>query len=324
MAKKILGFDIGGYELKIAQLKGDVLTGYTVEHTPDNLIKEGKFTSFNAMAEFIRDTMKKNRINGKEAAIAVPSEACFLRRVKLPKMTIPQLRVNLPFEFRDFVEGDLNEYIYDYAVLKMEENTMELMAAAIQKRTVNDYREMMRRVGLKLTKLVPDVLGFQSILKHSGMVTEDKRDFAILDLGHTSTRIYFFSDGAYEITRTLNTGSPAMVQAVAEAKGVDIHIARLYLEANQENVLDLPSVTELFEDISIEVMRIMNFYSYSNPNNTIDRLYYCGGGLNAERVIRGVHESTELEVIPFGGLVKEYTGFPALNLGPHAYGIVIE
>ena len=323
MAQKILGIDIGGYQTKIAQTKNGALTGYTVEQTPDNMIKEGRLVSFEAMADFLKEVLKRNKIGGKEAVFSLPPESYFLRRVKLPRMTINQLKVNLPFEFRDFVEGDLNQYVYDYAVLGMAEDGMDLMAAATSTRLVNDYRTMAHRAGLKLIKLVPDVLGLQAVIM--GNETEgEHKDYAVIDLGHTDTRIYFFSHGAYEITRTLNNGCPAMVQAVVDEKGVDSHIAHLYLEHNQDGILDSPAISELFDEISIEIMRVMNFYSYNNPNNSIDHLYYIGGGVDPERMIRGVKEATELDVIPLGEIIPGFAQYPDVNLGPHALGVVLE
>ncbi len=331
MAKKLLGFDLGGYQLKMAQVKGDQLIRYAVEQMPDNLVKEGHITSFNAMADFIKDSVKKNRLACKECAMSLPADTYFLRRVKLPNMSVQQLKVNIPFEFRDYVTGELSDYVYDYAVLGSDEEGLDIMAAATSKATVNGYRTMLKRAGLKLVKLVPDVLGLQSILlphpgQHEGAGTAGAtgHDYAILDLGHTSTRIYFFSHGAYEITRTMDSGGPAMARAVAEEKGVDIHIAQLYLEHDQDHVWDLPVMVDMYEEIVTEVSRVMNFYSYNNPNNNIENIYYIGGAVNPDKLAAGVKESIGLDVIPLYTLVPGGSSFPQVNLGPQAYGVVIE
>lgn len=40
-------------------------------------------------------------------------------RLTVPYMSPEQLRVNLPYEFHDFIQGDKDQYFYDYAVVSV-------------------------------------------------------------------------------------------------------------------------------------------------------------------------------------------------------------
>ncbi len=324
MAKTILGIDIGTHDLKIAQVRDDKIQKFATAAMPDNVVQNGRVVSFNVLADIIKETVKDHHLKGAGVAISLPAETYYLRKVHLPKMTIQQLNVNLPFEFHDYITGGPDSYNYDYAVIDMDDNNMDLMAAAMPKETVEQYQIMVKRAGLKLVKLVPDVLAIQSILMNSKDAKEGKRDFAVLDIGHSATRMHFYSDGNYEITRTLETSANQLAQMLADARNIDIHIAQLTIEHNQDGIMNEGGGADYLEQMSTEVMRVMNFYGYNNPNNTIDCIYFYGNGMHTDHLRELIHEATELAVRPLTDLIDGADHVEGLNNGPAAYGIVTE
>lgn len=164
MAKKMLGFDIGNYNMKIVVVNGTAIERCISVPVPDNMVVNSQIRAFTAAGDFIREAMRENGIRCRKCAVALPEKSYYIRRVRLPKMTVSQLMVNLPYEFHDYVTGEASEYVYDYAVRAMGERTMELTICAISKQKIAQYRDMMHRAGLKLVKLVPDVLAMQSVL----------------------------------------------------------------------------------------------------------------------------------------------------------------
>ena len=107
MAKKILGIDIGYDQLKLALCQGRRVLKTAVASMPENLLREGQVTSPEAMSELIRRTMKENKIHANLAALVLPNEAVYVKNVEMPEMTIDQLVYNLPFEFNDYITGEV-------------------------------------------------------------------------------------------------------------------------------------------------------------------------------------------------------------------------
>ena len=102
MAKKtILGIDIGYDQLKLALVSGGEVVSTAMEQMPENLLKEGRFTSPELMASLIRDTMNDNGMKASLAAVVLPNELVYVKTVDMPKMSEEQLSYNLPFEFND-------------------------------------------------------------------------------------------------------------------------------------------------------------------------------------------------------------------------------
>ncbi|MCI6237357.1 MAG: type II secretion system protein GspL [Firmicutes bacterium] len=397
MGKKYLGIDIEDRFLKLVVMKDGKVLKTCLEVMPDNIVMGGRIAAFHALSDYLRDTVRRNKIRVKDAAFALPSETYYIRRVKLPKMTAAQLQINLPYEFHDYLQDDTDQYVFDYSVLSVDEKSMELLIAALSKRQVEQYKEMCKRAGLRLCKLVPDVLAIQEIVlpsenpaayrkrlaaqeksrseeekrenrsearekkqhlrdrKRNGLsveelsaraaeearangmqpadavsatpgnaaapangmaplnaapsgsiaATEEKRkDYAVLSLEYSRDRLHFFSNGAYEITRNLGITEKQICEVIAQEEGVDIHIAQLMLDRNQNHVLEQEQVSDLLQSVATEVMRVMNFYNYNNPRNTIDAIYYYGREVDSAFLER-IQSMTELPIRPLTDLLEE-------------------
>lgn len=432
MGKKYLGIDIEDRFLKLVVMKDGKVLKTCLEVMPDNIVMGGRIAAFHALSDYLRDTVRRNKIRVKDVAFALPSETYYIRRVKLPKMTAAQLQINLPYEFHDYLQDDTDQYVFDYSVLSVDEKSMELLIAALSKRQVEQYKEMCKRAGLRLCKLVPDVLAIQEIVlpsenpaayrkrlaaqeksrseeekrenrsearekkqhlkdrKRNGLsveelsaraaeearangmqpadavsatpgnaaasangmtagnaaapangmaplnaapsgsiaATEEKRkDYAVLSLEYSRDRLHFFSNGAYEITRNLGITEKQICEVIAQDEGVDIHIAQLMLDRNQNHVLEQEQVSDLLQSVATEVMRVMNFYNYNNPRNTIDAIYYYGREADSAFLER-IQSMTELPIRPLTDLLEESSGTAGagneLLMMLQGYGAVLE
>lgn len=466
MGKKYLGIDVEDRFLKIVVMKDRRVLNTYLEIMPDNMVIGGRIAAFHALADYLREVVRKNKIRVKDAAVVLPSETYYIRRVHLPKMTAAQLQINLPYEFHDYLQEDTDQYVFDYSVLSVDEKEMELLIAALSKQQVEEYKEMCKRAGLRLCKLVPDVLTIQEIVlppedpvarkkrlaeeeksrngekkeesrnaarekkqrardrKKNGLSVEElaqraaaeakakglqtgssieaadmgtnagnltagaagqipgggtfpgtvpkagssvggvfpgrtvseagsavfpggpqgalagnaagtqdgqaagpagttaggntasggvgagtelqtgqKKDYAVLGMEYSRVRLHFFSGGAYEITRNLGTTEKQICELIAQEKGVDVHIAQLMCDRNQDGVLELEDVADLMQALATEVMRVMNFYNYNNPRNTIDAIYYYGRESNPLLLDR-IQSVTELAVRPLTELIQ--------------------
>ena len=86
---------------------------------PENLFREGRITSPDTMAEVLREALKKNHIRVQDAAMVLSDDPLYLRILNMPPMTEEQLALNLPYEFNDYITGELKDYVFDYAVLSL-------------------------------------------------------------------------------------------------------------------------------------------------------------------------------------------------------------
>ena len=126
MAKKnLLGIEFGSSRLKIAEVKGDKVVRFVKEDMPERIIQNGEIIAWDALQEFLGEVFKKNKFTSKNVALVVPDTMTYTRRLSVPLMTEKQLKVNLPYEFHDFIAEGKENYIYDFAVVNVLQDENE-------------------------------------------------------------------------------------------------------------------------------------------------------------------------------------------------------
>ena len=318
MAKKILGIDVGHDTLKLALVNGKTVEKVVIEPIPLNLIQNNRVVSEESMGEFLRDTMKKNGIHCNLAAYVFQNENIYSRTIKMPKMTPDQLRVNLPYEFADFISDEPQKYVYDYAMLPEEKkssdsfaeadaipdpgaepdaeedaDTMSLMAVAVQKEILESVRRFVKKAGLKLIKAAPTMSAFISLIRANG---DPEKEYCVLDLGHKAIRMHIFKGERYEVTRTLDVGLSVLDDVIAENLNVDVHLAHTYLLSNYENCQYSEYCRSAYDNITMELVRALNFYRFSNPDSNLEDVYLAGGGMQNDSLREVIRQSIDLNV----------------------------
>lgn len=325
---KVVGIDIGDYRIKVSYLVKGHIKEFFYENVPDNAVKGGMIKFWDATAQFIRETLKSHGIRCKNVVFSIPVSGVYIRKVELPLMTIKQLEINLPFEFHDYISDNTDKYYYDYAVMERNEKTMQLLAVACSKELINKYRNLAKEAKLVPVGLVPDVIGIQRLLEKYNRFysVPEGKDYAVLDMGDQSFKLHFFKDGIYDVTRNLEPGGLSFAKTVAEINGTDIHIARISLEDNVDDIQDHPKLLQMYESRAVEIMRALNFYSYSNTANTIDTLYFYGGSGNVVSFIRVLAETLNIPVKSLGNLAitKDGKVRQHYNYSPQSFGVTVD
>ena len=101
MSARVTGIYIGTTSVRLVEVKNGKPVRFIEEDLPDNMVRNGQIVAFNALGEYLREVRKKDKIRTTAAAVVLSDEVCVTRRVRLPKMTVAQLKVNLPYEFHD-------------------------------------------------------------------------------------------------------------------------------------------------------------------------------------------------------------------------------
>lgn len=337
MAKSCLGIDIGKDQMKLVLMKGENIVKTASVQMPEGLLKDGRIVSVETTGELIRKTMKENKIRCKEAAVVVSSGICFLRNVTMPEMTAEQLVYNLPYEFRDYITDELKKYVFDYSWGSGEEmpkgkklkkaskkkkkeekpeeeenqkrNEMELLAAAAPLEVMEDLRLMTRKAGLKLTFAAPEVSACENLLHYKLRNEQDKdKEYGILDLGSTSSRLFIFKGDRHQVTRVIERGMEQVEELLADNFHIDIHLAHTWLLANHEDCIHSEVCQDAFSQISVELMRALNFYQFSNPESRLEDIYICGGGASIATMRQSLEKNLDVKIHEAGELLERMNG----------------
>jgi type IV pilus assembly protein PilM len=303
MARHIVGFDIGNSALKICERDGEGLR-LVCQALPENMMVDDVSVAPHALSDLIRKACSSNHIHAKSACLTLPESRAFFRHVTLPPMTTGELKLNLPYEFRDYIDGDPADYVFDYAVdevVKDEEGKperLELYAAAVERESMNDTRETFRRSGRQLAYATPAAMALSRLVTLS---MEDKPELAsegiiFMDLGYDNISVSLYEGDRYQASRVIDIGLRELDQAIADLRGVDRYTASTYKRSDFEGVLEEQECMDLYERIAIEVNKVVNFYNFSNRSMDIDTMYLLGGGANITSLVKTLEEQVNVKV----------------------------
>lgn len=298
MGKTYTGIDIGSSKLKMVVGDGDSVRKVVLEELPEGLMSDGRITSFEAMADFIKACAKRAGGLTKHAAFVLPQVDCVTRRIQMPAMSVRDLEINLPYEFRDYISQGKDKYYYDYAVVGTKSlpdgtlEVMDLLAVAASKQVIADYARMFSRAGMKLSVALPAAAALQNLVRGNAAACAN---CCIIDFSHTSTQLHFFANGAYDVSRVIDIGMVDIDRVLGELHGIDTHAASSYRQGGLRDEKDAEAVRGVCESIAVEVGRALNFYGFNNPDTTIDVAYSCGGGSMVDPVVTAVAEYIDIE-----------------------------
>ncbi|MDO5111477.1 MAG: pilus assembly protein PilM [Clostridia bacterium] len=333
MGKLCTGIDIGANEVKFAVCKDGALLRREKAVLPDNVVRDGVVVSPAALGQFLKETAKERKLRRGACALVLPAAAAFFRRSVMPAMTAEHLKLNLPYEFRDYITEERSKYIFDYAVLGMEHDeqgepaSMDIMAAAALRETIESYRNILKYAGFTMQTAVPEEVAYSNLLRRyeAQNPTGEKREYCILDMGHSATRLYFYTGCAHEATQLIDYGCATLDEAIAETYNVDIHMAASYKTANYEGALEAENCKNFYAKLAIDLMQALNFYNYNNPENALRDIYFCGGGAQIQPLKDAICERVTLATHDIETLMPPSEGSqePA-SLYPAAYGVTLQ
>ena len=297
----LVGIDIGNNNCKMALRSGAGMQLVSAR-MPENIIRDGEMASPETMAAFLKQVRDAEHIRDRDCALVLSSEQVFFRHVTLPPMTISELMLNLPYEFRDFIVGDPEEYVYDYAVDEMVHGDggqlarMELFAAAVQKDLVESFGVMLKKAGFKLKMVTVMPMAYTRLLRqHAAAVPEDAdKDIVFVDIGHAALTVSLFRGLKFDSSRTIDFGCDEFDRIIADIKGIDPYTAGSYKFTNFEGVLDEPECLALCDRFAMEVSKVVNFYNFSNPEREIEQLCFLGGGASIPQLTSAIAESVSV------------------------------
>lgn len=309
---KLIGIDIGESSIKLVFFEKEKLTkAVSVDLTAD-IVSEGKIMSADAVADILRNTAKMNRIPFSRSVVVLNSDDSYVRTVTMPIMNKKHFRYNLPFEFKDFLNEDREEYFFDSSFRRLIENEegvpekMELLACAMQRSTINGYRHMLRKAKMKAQALVPAESSFGSLIgAHIAKNDETPKDRCIVDLGCRTTNIYIFHGKDFAAGKTIDFGMAEFERILAEKTHTEKERVREQIKNGDKNIIASDHATELYTRIASEIVRAVNFYNYSNRDRELKEIYLCGGGAGIPRLCNAIWETTKLDVFTAETLLPE-------------------
>ncbi len=331
MAKNegILGISVNHGRIALTILKKGQVSRTLWEDAPENIVDGCKIVSRNLFAEFLQDKLKENKIKAKKAAYIIADEDIFIKNITMPVMTDEQLKYNVPFEFHDYIQGEMKDYIFDYIKRDAgegDENAgkqIRLLAYAVPFATIKDLAETLELAGLKLVKALPEIIAYETLIGTVKNTDEERSGKCFLDIGRRNIRMIIFKNGEYTLSHRIDAGEGHAINAIADEMSVDLHLAATYLRSNYNDCNSLTPVVNAFKDLSLEVLKGLNYYEMSDMNARLGEIILCGTGALTPPLVEILKERIDKKVSTLDEFLSEFNYDKEINVTYASLGILL-
>ena len=233
----------------------------------------------------IKSEILKSKHNGKiKCGVVVPEDSVYTRKFETDLVKYSVMRTNIKYEFNDYVNGSMDDYIYDYMVIKQVDNgKYRVMASALRKVVLDRIVKIMSGCRLKLVNVISTECAYiemiKSLLKSN---INNMNGICFINIKGDKIKLVFFSKEEYMTSR----------------------------------IIDINNKDSYESKVVTEIRRAISFYSFSNPGEELSHIYISMD--NGDRIYKELVDELGIQVEWMGDLVYNkgvYYNKYALALG---------
>ncbi|HWI65522.1 MAG TPA: pilus assembly protein PilM [Symbiobacteriaceae bacterium] len=207
----LIGIDIGTRTVTVVQSApsprglGVKVVGAAEVPTPRGSFHEGQVLDAALLGAAIREAVKAAKLTARTAALAVPAQYGFLRRVNFPVMPVKELRATIDLQPERYIPLARDGSVYDVNLVPggAPDGQMTAVVAAAPRQNVADLMAACRSAGLKPLRVDLEPLALHRALVASGLA-DRAASIAMVDLGASAAKISLFEGEVPLITRVVD------------------------------------------------------------------------------------------------------------------------
>jgi type IV pilus assembly protein PilM len=278
------GLDIGTSAIRLVELRGrgPVKTLVKYAYTPvDIKISQSDSKADEAvLAETIKSLIAEAKLSTNNVAVGIPSNKVFTTVVDIDRLNPKDMAKSIRFQADSLIPTPLSSSKIDWAVIgdsPKDRAKVELLLTSVG----NDYTEkrldLLESIGLNVVAFEPDNLALARALLQPGSTLPQM----VLDIGTQSTDLVISMQDTARLTRSIPTGSDAIIRSAMQNLNVDQKQAEQVVFKFGLNKTKLES--QVFDaiistvDILVgEIDKSIKFFQGRYPDTKLDRIIMTG------------------------------------------------
>jgi type IV pilus assembly protein PilM len=279
------GLDIGTSALRLVQLKGTgeqrSLTTYGQLAVEGNISQSDAEADRQKLSEAIRQLMASARVTTNNVAVGLPSNKVFTTLVDIDKLSDTDIAQTIKLQADSLVPTPLAESKLDWSVIgpsAKDQNKVEVLLSSASNDYIEARLDMLENIGLNVIAFEPENMAVTRALLARGVLGM----VMVVDIGKMSSDIVVSLDGSPRLTRSIATGSEAIIKSAMQNLNIDYAQAEqfVYKFGMSKDKLEGQINTAIIGTVDIlvtEIEKSIKFVKSRYPNTGLDRIVVTGG-----------------------------------------------
>lgn len=282
---EFFGLDIGTNAIRVVELKdnGGVksLVRYAFAPIDSKLTSSDSAQDQQKVAQTIRELISQAKITTKNVAAGIPAQRVFTSVVDIERLNNDELGKTIKFQADSLIPTPLSESKMEWALIgdsPVDKTKVEVLLSSVSNEYIEKRLDMLEAIGLNVIAFEPDTLA----LTRSVLAPDVSGARMVLDIGAKSTDLVITINGIPRLTRTISTGSDAIIKAAMQNLNIDEAQAQQFvykfgLSSEKLEGQILNSISGTIEIIVGEIEKSIRFFQTRYSSSKIEQLIVTGG-----------------------------------------------
>lgn len=206
----LVGVDAGSMAIKVVEVRASAkgeyqIAGMGMVPTPPEAFVRGQVQDVKGLGQAIGEALGQAKIRHRKAALAVPAQVGFVRRITFPRMPLKELRAAVDLQPDRYIPFARDGAVYDLYPLPSDPTKPEVavVVAAAPRSAVEGLMQAAKLAGLTPVRVDLEPLTLFRAAVATGQANRSTST-AIVDLGGSAAKISLFEGDVPVISRVVD------------------------------------------------------------------------------------------------------------------------
>lgn len=279
------GLDIGTSALRLVQLKGvghvKTLVRYALQPLDSKLTASDAKADQQRLAAIISEFVSQAKVSTKNVAVGLPSHRVFTTVVDIDRLAPAELAKTIQYQADALIPTPLAESKIDWALIgdsPKERDKVEVLLSSVSNDFIEQRLDILESIGLNVIAFEPDSMAMARAI----IPADQAAPVMVLDIGAKAADLVISAAGAPRLTRSIATGSEAIVRAAMQNLNIEQQQAEQFvfkfgLSKDKLEGQIYNAIIGTVDLLVTEIEKSIKFFQARYPGMKLERIIMTGG-----------------------------------------------
>ncbi len=279
------GLDIGTTGIRLAELHGNgptkTLVKYAYVPVDAKLSQSDSRMDQQRLAQTIADLVAEARPSTRNVAVGLPSTRVFTTVADMDRVSEAEMGRAIMYQADSLIPTPPAESKIDWALLgnsPKDKTKVEVLLSSVPNNFIEQRLDLIESTGLNVISFEPDSMALARAVVPAGTTAPQ----LVIDMGSMATDLVITMGEAPRLTRSIPTGTEAIVRAAQQNLGVDDKQAQqfVYKFGVSKDKLEgqvYQAILSTIDLLASEIDKSIKFFQIRYPESKIERITVTGG-----------------------------------------------
>ncbi len=279
------GLDLGTTAVRVVELKGvgpvKTLGRYGFAPIDSKTSLSDSKADQQKIVQAVRDLITETGVSTRNVAVGIPSDKVFTAVVDIDRLSPAELAKTIHYQADALIPTPPDESKIDWVLLgdsPKDKTKVEVLLSSVTNEFVETRLDLLESIGLNVIAFEQDNLALTRALLAADTVLPQM----VLDIGSKSTDLVIAMNGAPRLTRSMPTGSEAIIRSAMQNLNIDEKQAEQFvfkfgLSKDKLEGQIYQAIIGTVDLLINEIDKSIKFFQTRYPEAKIDRIIMTGG-----------------------------------------------